>query len=78
MNIDSIYRQTKSCWCVPTCRCFALRVNIDASASVHDAYVRQNDFGIDDLNEYLRLLMGQIDDSSVGENPQIPIACTLI
>ena len=77
MSIDAPYR-IKPCWRVPARRCFAWRVNIDAYASTHGACVRPNELQIDDLKEYLRLLMGQIDDSSVGENPQIPIACTLI
>lgn len=78
MSSASFYRPSKFCWRVPTGRCFASWGNIDAFASAHDAYIGPNDYGIEGLKEYPRLLMGQIDDSSAGENPQIPIACTLI
>jgi len=78
MNIDSLYRPSKLCWRVPTRCCFALMGKIDVFTSAHNNCIWPNDFGIDDLNEVLRLLIGQIDYSSAGENPQIPIACTLI
>lgn len=78
MSSASCYRPSKFCWRVPTGRCFALWVNIDALASVHDAGVRPNDSGIDDLNEVLQLLVDHRDRAGRNTFHQIPIACTLI
>jgi hypothetical protein len=78
MSTDSFYRPSKSCWRVPTRRCFALRASIDALMSVHDADVCRNDSGIDDLGEVLRSLISHIDQADRKIPHQIPIACTLI
>lgn len=78
MKSNYFYRQTKSCWPVPTRYGFAWRGNSYAFTAAHDAYVWPNDSGIDDLNEVLRLLINTVDCADPKSTHQIPIAVSLI
>lgn len=78
MNVTAFYDTARCCRCRPaSCRFVSCRIN-GPTTPARNHYVQANEFIIDRLNTFLRVLIRQTDRSTSSTNHQIPIARTLI